>query len=510
MSASQFILFKHPIKVVCCLFFLLLANAESRASYCSFVSLNSQAQIDAYVSNHGCDSVGTLNIFSGDGLVLDSLYQLTYVSFLQINSGLDLTSFAGLHNLTHVENFTLAAPLPNGFINFPAGINVDYFSIQSSNIVDMTGLENITSLGTLFLFNLAQLSSLTGLQNLTTIETIQISNCDSLINISLPSLAQLQTLNIGQCPSLTEISGMGSVSTLNAIGISGAFGSDTLVLNQNIPNIGIINIQNSTLQSVSFPFLSSSNLIFIQNNINLTSVLFNTLDSTLLGVTIEHQEMSSFTLNFNNPPTFKTINTLNITGKIDFSVFYDLQFVESLIITNTDLTVWPFSDLISVQHLSVYFNDSLNTCCTLFNQILDNVVTGTYSVNPNGPACSGISSMYNSCGPPVDADSDGVLNSDDNCPNDNNANQADFDSDDIGDVCDNCPTVFNPGQADSNNNFIGDDCEDVNFNTKIDVDNGNVLINTSAGLILKSVDNNCYRLIIDSDGGVRTVLVSCP
>jgi hypothetical protein len=37
---------------------------------------------------------------------------------------------------------------------------------------------------------------------------------------------------------------------------------------------------------------------------------------------------------------------------------------------------------------------------------------------------------------PVDSDGDGILDPDDNCPNDPNVDQADLDSDDVGDVCD--------------------------------------------------------------------------
>ena len=72
----------------------------------------------------------------------------------------------------------------------------------------------------------------------------------------------------------------------------------------------------------------------------------------------------------------------------------------------------------------------------------------------------------------LDADSDGVKNKDDNCPDLANADQADVDADGKGDACDtdddndglldtgdNCPLVANPDQADQNNNGIGDACD---------------------------------------------------
>jgi len=74
-----------------------------------------------------------------------------------------------------------------------------------------------------------------------------------------------------------------------------------------------------------------------------------------------------------------------------------------------------------------------------------------------------------------DSDSDGVLDTEDNCPLDSNADQADSDGNGIGDACesgpvdtdgdgwnddvDNCPTVFNSDQADSDGNGIGDACD---------------------------------------------------
>jgi hypothetical protein len=78
-----------------------------------------------------------------------------------------------------------------------------------------------------------------------------------------------------------------------------------------------------------------------------------------------------------------------------------------------------------------------------------------------------------------DSDSDGVADSQDNCPTVANPDQADADQDGIGDACDetplpdpdgdgvgdhvgevdNCPEVFNPGQEDRDGDGIGDACD---------------------------------------------------
>jgi hypothetical protein len=58
-----------------------------------------------------------------------------------------------------------------------------------------------------------------------------------------------------------------------------------------------------------------------------------------------------------------------------------------------------------------------------------------------------------------DSDGDGISNSDDNCPDDANNDQADSDQDEIGDVCDNCPDDYNPDQSDTDNDGIGNGCD---------------------------------------------------
>jgi hypothetical protein len=58
-----------------------------------------------------------------------------------------------------------------------------------------------------------------------------------------------------------------------------------------------------------------------------------------------------------------------------------------------------------------------------------------------------------------DKDEDGVIDSEDNCPDIYNQDQIDIDTDGIGDACDNCLDEFNPDQLDSDGDGIGDVCE---------------------------------------------------
>jgi hypothetical protein len=72
-----------------------------------------------------------------------------------------------------------------------------------------------------------------------------------------------------------------------------------------------------------------------------------------------------------------------------------------------------------------------------------------------------------------DTDGDGVIDDNDNCPNTSNADQADADEDGIGDACandtdgdgvsnadDNCPSTSNADQTDTDGDGDGDVCDD--------------------------------------------------
>ena len=72
----------------------------------------------------------------------------------------------------------------------------------------------------------------------------------------------------------------------------------------------------------------------------------------------------------------------------------------------------------------------------------------------------------------TDADADGVWDTQDNCPELANADQADLDGDGLGDVCDpdddddgfvdsldNCPMIYNPDQTDTDGDGPGDACD---------------------------------------------------
>ena len=68
-----------------------------------------------------------------------------------------------------------------------------------------------------------------------------------------------------------------------------------------------------------------------------------------------------------------------------------------------------------------------------------------------------LESFFQECG--ADNDKDGIINCEDNCPNEYNPEQEDADTDGIGDACDNCQDDYNADQMDADNDNTGDVCD---------------------------------------------------
>ena len=123
-------------------------------------------------------------------------------------------------------------------------------------------------------------------------------------------------------------------------------------------------------------------------------------------------------------------------------------------------------------------------------------------------------------GPAIDdADSDGIEDRLDNCPEEANSEQVDADTDGIGDACDedrdgdeidneedNCPDLPNPDQEDADEDGIGDACDD-------DLVNGNVNGNVNGDGDGDDGDNDNADVPIEADDdgdGVPNAEDNCP
>jgi hypothetical protein len=94
-----------------------------------------------------------------------------------------------------------------------------------------------------------------------------------------------------------------------------------------------------------------------------------------------------------------------------------------------------------------------------------------------------------------DDDLDGVLDSEDDCPSTQNADQADADGDARGDACDNCVAAENDDQSDIDGDLVGDACDNCPSNTPGDQTDsdcdgtGDVCEDSDADGYIDSIDN---------------------
>jgi len=70
----------------------------------------------------------------------------------------------------------------------------------------------------------------------------------------------------------------------------------------------------------------------------------------------------------------------------------------------------------------------------------------------------------------ADADADGAILAEDNCPYDHNPGQVDADGDGVGNACDNCGAIPNPSQADTDLDAAGDACDACPLDAQNDAD----------------------------------------
>lgn len=102
-------------------------------------------------------------------------------------------------------------------------------------------------------------------------------------------------------------------------------------------------------------------------------------------------------------------------------------------------------------------------------------------------------------------------------------NNSDMDGDGVSDAQDNCINIINPLQSDIDNDGIGDACDadqitinnigiqKPNPKTKLHMSEGDIFLDKIySGIILRSPNNNCYKIIVNNSGQLITTQIDCP
>ncbi|HZY79489.1 MAG TPA: fibronectin type III domain-containing protein [Cyclobacteriaceae bacterium] len=242
-------------------------------SQCETITLQSQAEVDAFPSTYGCSSVSGILFISGQDIThLDSLYSLqsvgnlrVYVNpnltslhgleglttagaleitanallvdltglnnvevvggTLEIASNNSLTSLRGLDKLRHVNNVTHIGTNPSlttldgmDHLEHPGSLEI----VENQVLTDLKALSVVTATSNLTIWKNDALTSLNGLHNITRLWALYVRLNKSLTN--LDELAALDSITmdiaIDRNPALASIAGLNGIRYLNDLAIS--------------------------------------------------------------------------------------------------------------------------------------------------------------------------------------------------------------------------------------------------------------------------------------------------
>ncbi len=407
------------------------------------------------------------------------------------------------------------------------GLSIGNFT--PTDIISVVGLAGLQSIGALEIENNPLLTTFS-FPNITELFWLSISENNTLTSFNFPILTNVDLLlKISKNPLLPLVE-FSLLDTLIGFHILG----NDILSNVQVPNLifagQIIIGDDDSYSQQNISQLNFSSLELINDDIYIDAALslelvlpilqeIIGLSSTMIGPNLNTlsmpnleklEKLSCFSL---SQVDSINLDKLRYVGDELIIDGYDYETtLENMILNMLDLTSIRRAEKISITN----FNN-LADCCyflTMFPEIC-----GDITLN-NGVGCTSWIEAIDSCAI-YDQDEDGISSSSDNCPDHYNPKQEDQDNDNIGNACDNCPLVSNSGQVDANNNFIGDDCEvaepgKVGVNTTSPKSGLEISISelylsdTHRGLIMTNANGECFRILIDIDGNLKSVEIDCP
>jgi|GEM_PF-2010705 len=550
---------KYILIICACLIGCIYLEAQCPTGTINIIN---QSQADNFATNYpGCTSPNGLYIHS-------SVIDLSGLSVItEINGNLDLgyyagTSLSGLDNVTTINgNITIDGPnltdvsalsnvvsfsndlylysvnesldfstvanlTPQYILIFNTGgafdisslpnlANIESLYLQSCSFNDYSDFSITSNLKKLFIFSDSNITTMNHFSNNTDIEELSLISMPSIPSISMLDFAsEMKLIRLWDLPNLNVVPSFSDVTKVDGfVYFQGLLPQATFNVLNNCTEItsGLTIQSNDNIQTINgFQSLTNVGQLIIQTNFQLNTI-------------------SGF-------PVLKSVGNFNISGNgmSNLTGFQNLESVSSLTIANEDIASLQSLDklkliannlyiqnmpnltdinflkqLILLGGVSIQNNQNLTACCDL--QFLQNTgrIAGNIILANNDEGCNNYLEIFDEC---PDPDVDGVVDINDNCPDDFNPDQSDLDSDGVGDGCDNCPLISNTDQADVNGDGIGDACQTMSaINVGFQVDDGDLFVkSTYKGVVLKSSSGNCYRVRISDNGEIESYSVICP
>jgi len=296
-------------------------------------------------------------------------------------------------------------------INFPNCTEAN-ISISGSDIVDLTPLQNLTSVTIVSVINNPMLTTLEGLNNITNANEIRIlfnplledvsalSNIDAVFGIDVigndslesisgwSSLTNTLQLEITNNPSLSSINGLQNLSVNEGVRIDNNDSLESLEgLQQTTSLINLNIIDNDALTDISAlsNLNTDLNSLVIQLNPQLTNL------DALQGI-----NNVIFSIDIDNNNSLQNLNGLsNITNESinNSALNIDITFNDALV----DISGLEFLDASTLQSVEVTNNSSLSQCSILsFCEGLESDAID-FVFNTNVTGCNSQNEVFENC-----------------------------------------------------------------------------------------------------------------
>ena len=226
------------------------------------ITFTTQAEIDNFPTNYpGCTEIeGDVTIYGPLIYNLDCLSNVTSMGgYLDINSCIWLTNLNGLSNLTYLgKDLMIASTAIVSFSPLQGLTNIsgELMILYNDSLVDLSGLENITSIdgGYFDIIGNNSLINLSGLEGLISITgNLSIWENSSLVSLEgINSLSSItQNLGIMDNDSLVNMEALSQITTLGA----------SLIVKNNAALVNLSGLEKLTSIGKHLRIINNDNLI---------------------------------------------------------------------------------------------------------------------------------------------------------------------------------------------------------------------------------------------------------
>lgn len=341
----------------------VFCNSNNNTFDVVFYDLNSNKTSDAITVNFTpiTTDLGMINIcndtvggtFVGD-VILENQQEVNIFGLFGY-SDIQGRLFIGTSNVA--SDITDVSPL-NALVSVSQQFNI----INNTNLVNLEGLQNLTSLEVLYVHNNQSLLNFVGLENLSTAAGLSISENPSMINMEgLQGISSTGSIYVSFNSSLINFEGLNSLTTASGISITN---------NPSLINFNGLNSLNSTTAHGSY----------IEDNELITNLEgFDNLTTVYDILEIDGNENLVDLSGIENLTTISGIGVFNIFDNISLSTLNGLDNLSSVTrinITNNAVlsNLSGMNSLNTITSISILDNDSLTS------------LTGLETVNLNSGA----------------------------------------------------------------------------------------------------------------------------